>query len=248
MPLFAYGYFVRLPDRRIDHAGHDFGPTLDSYLVGHSLGVKGDTEGLVIGILKGQPAKLAGGYDVFVLVEQRRVREKGSSPPPPWDFFQREEDRQFVENLMRGPARLVSRPQIQATAGGKKVRAVGRKLYQRPLKESFHDFQLNHLLWLLGEDWYNAEMEKGHDERHVILKWREERNEQLRKYQDPKDPGALIRAPITGGMRALQVLADDLYQLAHALDPPGVIHALSSLRSARCHEEVVQTLTKARRR
>ena len=67
-------------------------------------------------------------------------------------------------------------------------------------------------------------------------------NEQLRKYQDPKDPGALIRAPITGGMRALQVLADDLYQLAHALDPPGVIHALSSLRSARCHEEVVQTL------
>ena len=88
MPLFAYGYFVRLPDRRIDHAGHDFGPTLDSYLVGHSLGVKGDTEGLVIGILKGQPAKLAGGYDVFVLRGRRGVSaRKDHHRPPPWDFF-----------------------------------------------------------------------------------------------------------------------------------------------------------------
>jgi len=156
MPWFAYGYFVRLPDRSIVHAGHDFGPTHDSYAVGDSLGVKGDTEDIVIGILKGEPAKLSGGYDVFVLVEQRRVREQGSSPPPPWDFFQREEGRQFVETLMRGPTRLVSRPQIQATVGDQKFRAVGKKLYRRPLNESFYDFQLNHLLWLLGEDWYTA--------------------------------------------------------------------------------------------
>src|ERR1700704_1405685 len=104
MPWFEYGYFVRLPDRSIAPAGHDFGPTLDSYALGDSLGVKGDLEGFVIGTLKGQAAKLAGGYDVLVLVEQRRVREKGSSQPPPWDFFQREEGREFVENLTRGPA------------------------------------------------------------------------------------------------------------------------------------------------
>ncbi len=225
MPWYAYGYFVRLPDRRIVHAGHDFGPTLDLYTVGSSLGVKGDTEGFVIGILKGEPAKLSGGYDVFVLVEQRRVREKGSSPPPAWDFFQRDEGREFVETLMVGPARLVSRPQIQATFQGQKFRAVGKNLYRRPLNESFYDFEVNHLLWLLGEDWYNAEMGKHPDERHVILKWRAERNEQLRRYQDPKDPAGLVRAPVTGGMRALQVLADDLYQLAHALEPPRKILA-----------------------
>jgi hypothetical protein len=53
MAWFAYGYFVRLPDRSIVPAGHDFGPTLDSYAVGDSLGVKGDSKGFVIGILKG---------------------------------------------------------------------------------------------------------------------------------------------------------------------------------------------------
>jgi hypothetical protein len=231
MAWFVYGYFVRLPDRSIVPAGYDFGPTADSYAVGDSLGVKGDSEAFVIGILKGKAAKMSGGYDVFVLLEQRRVREKGSSPPPPWDFFQREEGLRYIETLMRGPARLVSRPQIQAVVGDRKFRAVGKNLYQRPLNESFYDFQLKHLLWLLGGEWYNAEMAKPIEDRHIILKWRAERNEQLRKYQDPKDPGALVRAPITGGMRALQVLADDLYQLAHALEPPQAI--LSRLRDVR---------------
>jgi hypothetical protein len=55
--------------------------------------------------------------------------------------------------------------------------------------------------------------------------------QQLRKYQDPNDPDALVRAPVTGEMRALRVLADDLYQLAHALEPPRAI--LARLRDIR---------------
>ncbi len=66
MPWFAYGYFVRQLDGSIVPAGHDFGPTPDSYKLGDSLGVRGDSEGFVIGMLKGEEAKLAGGYDVFV--------------------------------------------------------------------------------------------------------------------------------------------------------------------------------------
>jgi hypothetical protein len=100
------------------------------------MGGKGDSEGFVIGILKGEEAKLAGGYDVFVLVEQRRAREPGSFPPPPRDFFQREEGQQFVEELKRGLARLVSRPQIQAEFRGSKFRAVGKNLHIRPPNES----------------------------------------------------------------------------------------------------------------
>jgi hypothetical protein len=88
--LFAYGYFVRQPDGGIVFSGQDFGPTLDTYRVGDSVGVKGDVEGIVIGILKGKPAKMSGGYDVFVLLEERRIRAKGSGPAPPWDFFERE--------------------------------------------------------------------------------------------------------------------------------------------------------------
>jgi hypothetical protein len=231
MPWFKYGYFVRLPDGSIVPAGHSFGPTPDTYTLGNSLGVKGDSEGFVIGILKGQPAKLAGSCDVFVLVEERAVRGKGASPPPPWDFFQREEGIQFIENVMRGPDRLVTRPQIQAILGENKFRAVGKSVYRRPREESFHDFQVHHLLWMLGKNWFDAEMAKPVVDRHVILNWRAERNEQLRKYQALKNTTGPVQAPLTGGTRALQVLADDIYQLSHALDPPkGVISRLRDIR------------------
>lgn len=230
MAFFAYGYFVKVPTG-IFHAGHDFAPTLDSYKVGDSLGIKNGAEGIVIGILKGEPAKKSGGYDVFVLLEQRPPRGAGAPIAAEQDFFQTGEGQLLLRMLTRESGRLVSRPQIQATFGDKKYRAVGKNLYPRPLKESFYDFQLNHLLWLLGEDWFNAEMAKPIAGRHVILKWRAERNRQLRKHQDPNDPESLVRAPLTGGMRALQVLADDLYQLAHALEPPRQI--LARLRDMR---------------
>jgi hypothetical protein len=142
----------------------------------------------------------------------------------PQDVFQTHDGEQLRRMLTRDD-RLVSRHQIQAAHGDKKFRAVGKYLYLRPLRESFYDFQLNHLLWLLGEDWFDAEIAKPLPERHVILRWRDSRNQQLRKYQDPNDPDVLVRAPVTGEMRALQVLADDLYQLAHALEPPRAILA-----------------------
>ena len=224
-PWFAYGYFVRLPDGAIVPAGNDFGPTPDTYHIGDSLGTRGDFEGVVIGILKGKLAKMSGGYDVFVLVEQRRARSKEAGPAPPWDFFEGEEGKKFLETIMREPPRLVSRPQIQAEFAGYRFRAVRNKLHRRPLNETFFDFQINHLLWLLGKDWFDSEMAKPPDERHIVLKWRAERNEVLRKYQDPKNPAAPARAPFTGGSRALQVFADDLYQLDHALQPPSKIMA-----------------------
>jgi hypothetical protein len=73
--FYVYGYFVRTP-AGILHAGHDFGPTLDTFKVGDSLGVRNGAEGIVIGILKGEPAKKSGGYDVFVLLERRARRER----------------------------------------------------------------------------------------------------------------------------------------------------------------------------
>lgn len=230
MAFFAYGYFVKTP-RGIFPAGHDFNPKLDAFSLGDSLGIKGGVEGIVIGILKGDAAKKSGGYDVFVLLELRPPRVPGAPVAAEQDFFQTGEGQLLLRMLTREPGRLVTRPQIQSAVGENKFRAVGKKLYRRPLNESFHDFQLNHLLWLLGEDWFNAEMAKPLAERHVILRWRDERNQQLRKHQDPNNPEAPVRAPVTGGMRALQVLADDLYQLAHALEPPRKI--LERLRDLR---------------
>jgi hypothetical protein len=48
--LIRLRIFVKTPTG-IHHAGHDFGPTLDSYKVGDSLGIKNGAEGMVIGIL-----------------------------------------------------------------------------------------------------------------------------------------------------------------------------------------------------
>ena len=108
MALFAYGYFAKTPTG-IFHAGHDFGPTLDSYKVGDSLGIKNGAEGIVIGILKGEPAKKSGGYDVFVLLEQRPPRAPGAPIDAEQDFFQTGEGL-LLRMLTRGPGRLVSRP------------------------------------------------------------------------------------------------------------------------------------------
>jgi hypothetical protein len=62
-------------------------------------------------------------------------------------------------------------------------------------------------------------------ERHIILQWRAERAQQFRKYQDARNPDGNVRAPSTGGMKALQVLADDVYQLAHVSDLPAKLLA-----------------------
>ena len=81
-------------------------------------------------------------------------------------------------------------------------------------------FQVHHLLWQLGKEWFDCEMTKPIAERRVTLQWRAERSQQFRKYRDPRNPDGNVRAPTTGGMRALQVLADDIYQLAHIADLP----------------------------
>ena len=70
------------------------------------------------------------------------------------------------------------------------------------------DFLLQPAGFQLGEGWFNQEMAKPLQERHIILQWRNERAQQFRKYQDPAKPDANVRAPSTRGMRALQVLAE----------------------------------------
>jgi hypothetical protein len=130
------------------------------------------------------------------------------------------------------PPRMVSRPQTQMVAFGQKLRTVRNQIHFRPLEETFHDFQLNYLLWTLGENWFDKQMLKPPGERHIVLRWRDERNEMLRKYRDPAaPPNQPVKAPLTGNMKALAVLADDIYQLQHALKTPRKI--LERLRDMR---------------
>jgi hypothetical protein len=155
----------------------------------------------------------------------------------PLEFFETSAGRRVLEKGVEmlnplPPPRMVSRPQMQIVAWGEKLRAVRNSIYRRPLGESWQDFQLNLLLWTLGKDWFDKELLKPPDERHVILKWRTERNEQLEKHRSPSaPPDQPGQAPVTGNIKALHVLADDIYQLEHAFQTPKkVIQRLSNMR------------------
>jgi hypothetical protein len=117
-------------------------------------------------------------------------------------------------------------------AFGQKLRAVRNAIHFRPLEETFDDFQLNFLLWTLGKNWFDEQLLKPPGERHIILRWRDERNELLEKHRDPAAPQKEpVRAPLTGNTKALQVLADDVYQLQHALKTPRkIVERLRNMR------------------
>jgi hypothetical protein len=122
------------------------------------------------------------------------------------------------------PLRLTSRPQIQTEYKGHKVRAVRSGVYFRPQDETFHDFLVNHLLWTLGKSWFEAEVKKPLKERHVVLQWRKELYDQVREARETEGdtPGPVGFVP-RGNVKALLVLADDVYQLEHALRTPKAI-------------------------
>jgi hypothetical protein len=158
---------------------------------------------------------------------------KGEPP----EFFETTAGRHVLEKAVemmipKKPPRMVSRPQMQVVFKGQKVRVVRNKIHFRPLEETFFDFQLNHLLWALGKEWYDEQTLKLPEERHVILKWRTERNELLTKYRKlDAPPGEPVKVPLTGNVRALQVLADDVYQLEHALEAPTkIMQRLGNMR------------------
>jgi hypothetical protein len=209
--MFHYGYFVICKNGRLAPAGDDWGMALDNYKPGDDFGTKNGVKAIVIDVIKGQEAAL-NNVDIMILLEEQRTR---TIPTLEW-----------IKHVMTRlasarPRRMTSRPQIQVDFHGQKLRAVRNKMYARPLNETLQDFLINHLLWLLGEDWFNSEMAKMPEQRHIILRWRHELIQQLQKHDSPnRDKSLPLKTPMTGGTKALLVLADDAYQLAQALDTP----------------------------
>jgi hypothetical protein len=209
--MFHYGYFVICKNGRLAPAGDDWGPTLDSYKPGDELGTKNGVKAVVVDVIKGQEAVL-NNVDVMILVEEQRTQS-----------MQTMEWIKHIAHRMAAarPRRLTSWPLMQAEFHGQKLRAVRNKFFVRPREETFQDFLINHLLWFLGEEWFNSEMKKQLEQRHVILRWRHERSEQLLKHDSAdRNTSVPLKAPMTGGAKALLVLADDVLQLAQALDTP----------------------------
>lgn len=125
------------------------------------------------------------------------------------------------------PLKADGRPQISTIHNGKRIRAVGSRLYARPLSETFHEFILTLLAPIFGGKWYDAEFLKPLEERHIVAQW----YYHFRVWQKNNCTGEKIagawRAVTDGPSQAIMQLAYDVYLLEHCLSlPKSVIRRL----------------------
>lgn len=114
---------------------------------------------------------------------------------------------------------------------GYRFRAVGSRLYWRPLQETFNEFLLNLLKWTIGEPWHKEQLKLPIEQRHQILKWCMAHDDLMRsvvgnpRYRD----GEVWAAEATGHVQALMTLAYDVCHLLHNRSlPSDVLERLKS--------------------
>jgi hypothetical protein len=113
------------------------------------------------------------------------------------------------------------RPIIAAEYRGRRMRAVGSRLYSRPPSETFHEFLWAVLKSELGKDWYLAETQKSKGDRHQVVQWYYDLYDwQKSQAGTPQPvPGAWGGIP-SGDVQALTSLSYDIYTLLHSLALP----------------------------
>jgi len=115
---------------------------------------------------------------------------------------------------------------------GKRVRAVGRKVFERPIKETHDDFLSWHLGYLLGADWVKDQQQLPLGKQHIIMQWTHAASvERARVLSADSDPNLVVGVSPTGTLQALITLADDLYRLCLVEQLPNEI--LTRLRDVR---------------
>ena len=82
---------------------------------------------------------------------------------------------QIIQEISRRPenidyqGRLVGRPFIKTEFKGKRVRAVGNRVYyDLPLEETFHEFCIRVLKDVVGLTWGQIESQKQEQDQHII--------------------------------------------------------------------------------
>ena len=119
------------------------------------------------------------------------------------------------------PTRLTTGQYSVIDVGGKRLRAIGSRIFNSSSRETFHQFLVNHLFFILGKPWCEEELAKPLEQRHTILHWWYELCEvsQAALQKQGRREGH-VKFEETGYIRALLNLADDVYQLRHALSIP----------------------------
>ena len=119
--------------------------------------------------------------------------------------------------------RLVGRPFIQTEFKGKRVRAVGNRLYHSlPLEETFHEFLIRVLKNVVGLDWGRSEIQKSLDDQHIVVRWIKEMGDLFNSgHGRPVDAKGLIKSiEPTGNVQSLLCLAYDVYSVLHCGELP----------------------------
>jgi hypothetical protein len=202
---FHYGYFVILPNGIAVPSGDDFAQKHDTYKVGSSMGVKNGKEGIVIEVVKGDPAK-RNGFDVMVFIVENEPGAIVPWVPSP----------EAIERAIRALTAVPEPPAtIHAVVNDKRMVAIWNRLYPRPAAETFHEFLIEvPLKGTFGEKWYKTELSKPEQKRHVVEQWLRSLREDQKKHK-PADhkPGQVYSAPAIGATTELLALAYDLYLL-----------------------------------
>lgn len=115
----------------------------------------------------------------------------------------------------------LGRPRIETIWKGQRFRAVGSRLYIRPPKETFHEFLISHLMFLLKKDWFNHQKRLPLNQRHQIMQWWYDYHAWKREKSTAENraDGGWAALP-SGNVQSLLTLAHDVYQIAHCTTVP----------------------------
>jgi hypothetical protein len=105
----------------------------------------------------------------------------------------------------------LGRPIISTQFKDQRVVAVGNRLFTSPKWRTFHDFLLDYIKDVLGQEWGAAEQAKALTERHPIMQW----IASIGSAQQEFTKDEVKSASITGAVSAYLGLAYNLYLLAH---------------------------------
>jgi hypothetical protein len=105
------------------------------------------------------------------------------------------------------------RPIISICHKGYRFVAVGGSIHYSNKWKTFHDFLMDYLKIVMGEEWGTKELKKDLEQRHPILQW----YDIICRYQQKKfkEHGKVTGTPMTGAIGAYMGLSYNLYLLAH---------------------------------
>jgi hypothetical protein len=106
-------------------------------------------------------------------------------------------------------------PSMKLPLGPDQVgRIIWNAIHIRPKTETFHEFIINVLKWTVGKVWYEEQIGLSPENRHVIAQWCSAFATFTQNLVPPdRKPGQVYFAGLTGEVKELLVLADDLYRL-----------------------------------